>query len=178
LATWFADASPWTLLGFDPARTRIEPTDLANSTGSLVTDCAEQGKCLHFSTTSLAADAENSLTSFYNLLRPGPTGCVYLPHADSVTVLAKGSGSLRLEVWVYDTADIAGATQIHKRDLPLSASWNKVSLPTSSVQFDFNGTSRDWAGTCIHKVNVGLVGTGELWIDNVRVEGSTVLDLH
>lgn len=178
LAPWFADASPWTLLNLDPTRIRIAPADLASSTDSLIADCAEQGKCLHFSTTTLSADAQSDLTSFYNLLRPGFSGCVSLPFADSVTVLAKGSGNLRLEVWVYDTADIAGATQIHKRDLPLSASWNKVSLPMSSVQFDFNGTKRDWGGTCLHKVNVGLVGAGELWVNNVRIEGSTVLDLH
>lgn len=178
LATWFADASPWTLLNLDATRIQIAPASLAGSTSDLITNCAGQGKCMTFATTTLVAAAKDDFTSFYNLMRPGSSGCVSLPHADSVTLLAKGSGNLRLEVWVYDTAAVGGATQIHRRDIPLTAGWNRASLPLQSVRFDFNGTSRDWAGTCIHKVNAGLVGAGELWIDNVRIEGSTVLDLH
>lgn len=178
LASWFRDAARWVFFGSDTSMIGILPSSLVATPDSGILDCAEQGRCVHFTATTRAAPPRYELSMIRTNLRALPIANLRIGRADSFVVLAKGSGTLNLAVWVSDTAGTWPAPVYGAKQFPLDSSWTRFSLPLDSLRFGSGSDTLPWSDTRFHTFAVGLVGVGELWLDDIRLHGATLLDLQ
>lgn len=178
LASWFGDALAWTDLLRGTDRVSVAPATLRGDVLSARSDCAGQGACLHFTATPVIADAGTDQSLVYNMLRPYADETIALPTADSVTVLAKGAGTLIMGVWVQDSLLRWSDWHVEARTYTLTENWQTFSFPLRAQVFMVDGVEYSWSTTCLHKFIFGLQGEGELWLDDVKIYGITLLDLQ
>lgn len=177
LAAWFDDALAWSSLLRGTDRVDIVPASLRGDVPAARSDCAEQGYCLHFATTLLTEDASTDHNLVYHMLRPYPDQTLALPHADSITVLAKGSGTLVFGLW-YVASSVSPSWQTLEKTFTLSTTWQRFSIPLENTVLDVEGTPTPWSAARIHKIVVGLEGAGDLWFDNVQIHGISQVELR
>lgn len=178
LAPWFSDAYGLRLLHNDSTRIAITPQSILSNPESGIADCGEQGNCYHMATTLVAADALYDLTEIYESFRPSPSGCFDLSRADSLTLRVRGTGNMLVSWWGKDAALSKTTWSMPNRLLPLTPEWRTISLPTDSIRFDWGTDTIPWSGSCLHKITFGLRGQGDLWLDDIRLHGATLLDLQ
>jgi len=178
LSAWFRDACRWSFFRTDTAAIGILPAAVVSTPDSGVVDCAEQGRCVHFTATERATGALFGLSMVSTSLRPLVPGGFRLGQADSLVVVARGSGTLNLAVWASDSAGTWAAPVYGARQFPLASGWNRFALPLDSLRFGSGTDTLPWSATRFRTFAIGLVGVGEVWLDDIRLHGATLLDLQ
>lgn len=178
LASWFRDAAAWSFFGSDTAMIGILPAAVVATPDSGITDCGAQGRCVHYTATGRAALPRYELSMFSTCLRRLPIANIRLGRADSFVVLARGSGTLNLAVWASDSTGTWAAPAYAAKQFALDSEWTRFALPLDSLCFKSGSDSLPWSATRFHTFAVGLIGVGDLWLDDIRLHGATLLDLQ
>lgn len=167
LGRWFNDASPW-LLAQKPLSDdfSVEPMTVLTEPRSARVLCDEaQNYCLHIRVSGI--DDDEAALMLYNTLRPFTQNGVALPSAQTLQVRAKGTGLLKLGVSMQSLSDLKSYAAAD--EFALDSQWQTFNLY-------FNGyTVQD---LMVQDIRIGLNGNGEIWIDDVRITGSTFWDLR
>lgn len=165
LSAWISDADPWRV---DPLYSAIvtTPATILDSVQSAGTDCGEQGRCLHFSIDSHGT--RDSTLLLKNRLRLRDECAFLMSESDSFSVLAKGRGMLQLG---YDSQDDDYPGIMSGNDAPysLTSSWKRYSIPLRWPEMQIGDETIFLKRLCY--VHVGLVGVGELWVDDLYFPG-------
>lgn len=158
ISRWFSDADTWVLYVADET--------LLGASANRVDLCDTHGACTYMKSQVLGDGGEFVVAEYRNLLRPYISQCISLPNADSLTLIAKGTGNLIMSVWGMNAAGDWDSNQIVSSQFALEQDW-------STFKFDFYTLKQE----CLHKVVVGIQGAGELWFDDLKLHGVNLLDL-
>jgi len=158
LSRWFANADSWVLY--------VSDETLLGATANRVDECDTHGGCAYLNSLVLGDGGEFVVAEYRNLLRPYISQCVPIPDADSLTLIAKGTGNLFIAAWGMNAAGDWESNQIESNQYELGTDWK-------SYQFDISTMEQE----CLHKVVIGIQGAGELWFDDLKIHGVNLLDL-
>jgi len=166
LVQWFSDASGWQFGDLDTSRISLFPFGVNSDMALGIEDCGLQGYCFHLQTSEKIADAVYDYIAVKNILRSYGNACVKTNYVDSLQINAKGTGTLTLGYWLLDSLLDWNNAEFKTQEFALSEEWTRYTTAISPNQ-----------NICLHKLEFGLIGTGELWADDVTLLGSTILEL-
>lgn len=170
LASWFHDAANWKGLFPSEDRVTLFPQTVRNQLETAVESCDSLNHCAHFSAALVDSGAHDNLNVHYNMLRPYKEDCIELPTAQVLRVRAKGQGTLYIGIWLMDSA---GKNTYHSSISDLQTNWQTQQMDLQELYTQVDPSQR-----CIHKVLIGLKGPGEIWWDDLVMEGVSLVDFR
>lgn len=103
----------------------------------------------------------------YSHLNPDVHRFYDLSEATSVSFWAKGAGNILFQVIVEDTLNVNGVSPIDYK-IVLNQEWVQYKIGAIDLDYDLKN---------VHGFNFASKENGKFWLDDIRIEGVSVIDL-